>query len=416
MSQLASHCASPNDTGPQYQDTSRSRAPLEFIWMELTTQCNLECIHCYCDAGPTNIPKNPFSLREQRRVIDAAVALGCRQIQFIGGEPTLVKRLSTLIAYARARGMAVEVYTNALHLTADLLECFIAFDASIATSFYCDRPDIHDRITNSAGSHRRTAANIERILKAGVPLRVGIIAMKENKSRLAETERYLRSLGVSNLGVDNVRGIGRGRTTEREPTREDVGELCGHCGDGRIAVAADGTIYPCVMARQWPLASARQTALEDVLDLPALTAFRNEFSALFGNCAPGAQSEPPHDCTPICRPLQDAEPDPDRDRNRHDNPEAPHACNPDQKKIGPLPPLPPGPRPGPKPCFPETACYPDAPCSPKNPCWPDKPPCHPDKPSCRPIDDPGPCRPEVPPPPCTPRRAAAGPSANTDPN
>jgi sulfatase maturation enzyme AslB (radical SAM superfamily) len=27
--------------------------PLDFLWLELTNRCNLQCTHCYADSGPT---------------------------------------------------------------------------------------------------------------------------------------------------------------------------------------------------------------------------------------------------------------------------------------------------------------------------------------------------------------------------
>jgi MoaA/NifB/PqqE/SkfB family radical SAM enzyme len=316
---------------------------LEFLWIELTAQCNLECIHCYCDSSPRATTPSSLSISQRKRLIDSAADLGCRQIQFIGGEPTLSKDLVSLIEHAHSRGVAVEVFTNATHVSANFLECLSRHKVSIATSFYCDNAEIHDTITLSRGSHARTVTNIERMVRAGLDLRVGVIAMQENKHRLSQTKEFLRSLGVTHIGVDEVRGLGRAaRLSKSQP--DSMRELCGHCGDRRLAVTPDGIVYPCVMSRKWPLGSLLELELEDIVRTPSLHSFR-------------------HDLAETARRAHSA-----------------GMCVPDEAMT---------------PCWPgNPPCYPDSPCSPKNPCWPDNAPCSPDRP-------PG-CLPDHGPPPCTP--------------
>lgn len=77
---------------------------LEFLWLELTYRCNLSCVHCYSDSSPMVSIVNDLADRENIGILECAAELGCRRIQFIGGEPTLVQSLPDLIDLARARG------------------------------------------------------------------------------------------------------------------------------------------------------------------------------------------------------------------------------------------------------------------------------------------------------------------------
>jgi MoaA/NifB/PqqE/SkfB family radical SAM enzyme len=329
------------------REESHAAAPkLEFLWIELTAQCNLECIHCYCNSSPRATTPSSLSLLQRKLLIDSAAKLGCRQIQFIGGEPTLSKDLVSLVGHAHSRDVAVEVFTNATHISADFLQCLSKHKVSVATSFYCDDAEVHDKITMSRGSHSRTVANIQRIVQAGLDLRVGLIAMQQNNHRLTETRAFLCSLGVKHIGVDEVRGLGRAeRLSQNSKSEPDaIGELCGHCGDRRLAVTPDGVAYPCVMSRKWPLGSLLENDLDEIVRTPLLQSFRHALAKT----------------TRRAHPMD--------------------VCVPDEEIT---------------PCWPANPpCYPDSPCSPKNPCWPNNPPCSPDRP-------PG-CLPDHGPPPCTP--------------
>ncbi len=114
---------------------------LRFLWLEITVKCNLTCVHCYADSGPTAALHGTMKTSDWTKVIDEAADLGCRQLQFIGGEPTLHPELDRMIVHARARGFTfVEIFTNATRLSAGLISCFRENDAHVAASFYRTTP------------------------------------------------------------------------------------------------------------------------------------------------------------------------------------------------------------------------------------------------------------------------------------
>lgn len=170
---------------------------LSFLWLELTSRCNLRCIHCYAESGPTLGSDDVLATKDYESLIDEAASLGCRRLQFIGGEPTLHPDLPKLIAHARSRAYEfVEVFTNATHISDRLLDCFIDHDVAIANSFYSNDPAIHDAITKRPGSHAVTLRNLKRFLAAGLTVRAGIVSMEANAKGVVETAGFLRNLGM----------------------------------------------------------------------------------------------------------------------------------------------------------------------------------------------------------------------------
>lgn len=213
-----------------------------FVWLELTGFCQLECWHCYPDSSPAGT-HGSMSTGDWIRVIDEAVDLGVRQVQFIGGEPTLHPALPELIRHAVSRAVGVEVFSNLVHVTAELWAVFAQPGVSLATSYYSDDAQQHASITGRP-SYARTKANIAEALRRGIPLRAGVIDLGDGQ-RVEAARSELADLGVARIGYDRLRQVGRGLRDE------DVtaAQLCGRCGDGTAAIRPDGTVSPCVFAR-----------------------------------------------------------------------------------------------------------------------------------------------------------------------
>src|SRR6185369_3920546 len=183
---------------------------LDFVWLELTNRCNLQCVHCYAESGPTAGDKDLLSEQNYLDLIEQVYDLGCRKIQFIGGEPTLNRSLPVLIEAAYDRGFEfIEVFTNLTRLTDTLVEVFCRFHVAVATSFYSHNPRTHETITGQRGSFELTTRNMRKILDAGLTLRAGIIEMDQNREDLVETWTFLERMGIKNIGRDYLRAIGR---------------------------------------------------------------------------------------------------------------------------------------------------------------------------------------------------------------
>lgn len=147
------------DTSSSPQDAVREGPErVSFLWLEITGRCQLTCSHCYASSGPSGT-HGTMVLADWARVIDQAAHAGCRTVQFIGGEPTLHPALPDLIGRALAAGMAVEVFSNLVHVPAALWEMLTREGVSLACSYYSDDPDEHAAITGRASAHARTRAN-----------------------------------------------------------------------------------------------------------------------------------------------------------------------------------------------------------------------------------------------------------------
>jgi len=269
------------------QTTKTVAGGLNFLWAELTSRCNLRCVHCYGRFGETAAEKE-MTFPEWKGVLQAAYACGCRRMQFTGGEALLSPFLTGLIQEARGIGYdLIEVFTNATRIGEKEIHSFQENQVHLAVSVYGDRPEVHDSITGVPGSFRSTESSLKALRRAGVPFRIAVILMRRNRDRLDGMAEWMRQMGASNdFHPDPVRPAGRGANPELRaeplprPTRRPGGFYPGHplqaesglttCWKGKIAVTAQGDVLPCIFARDLGCGNLREHSLEEVISDPAL--------------------------------------------------------------------------------------------------------------------------------------------------
>jgi MoaA/NifB/PqqE/SkfB family radical SAM enzyme len=296
-------------------------AELSFLWLEITPKCNLECSHCYADSGPSRQLQGQMTLEDWEVVIRDAADLGCSQVQFIGGEPTLHPHLAHLIRYSSSCGYTfIEVFTNATVLNEQLLQTFKTHGVKLAISFYSDDPATHDAVTGRRGSFTRTVASIKRIVAQGLPVRAAIIEMDANKGHADRARILLNDLGVSDLKIDFQRGVGRGTHHIQSP--DPMTQLCGECSKGKLCITSSRKIYPCVFSRFAEVGDVDH-GVRNIVCSDRLLTFRanlNDYqtrrsAACNPTCSPCAPGTfivcPPHgggcqpssSCNPTCNPC-----------------------------------------------------------------------------------------------------------------
>jgi MoaA/NifB/PqqE/SkfB family radical SAM enzyme len=322
---------------------------LSFLWLEITAKCNLFCTHCYAGSGPQSDLYGNMAYDDWTRVLDQAGDLGCRRIQFIGGEPTMHPRLADLVLHARYRGFDfIEVFTNATRLGRKLLGCFQCFGVHVATSFYSGDPDVHEQVTQEPGSWQRTVSGIESVLTAGLPIRVGVIETERNVGHGPRAIEFLRTLGVQNARIDRERGVGRGKLEHGAGDAERYEELCGECWKGKLCVTSTGEVFPCVFARATRLGVVK-SGLMRILLASKLMEFRRTVRAAANRgrgCLPASCDPAPSTQKVVgqhCNPEATCNPDTcnpnDCNPNAPCNPDAcnPNICNPNPNSCFPRP-------------------------------------------------------------------------------
>lgn len=310
-------------SGPRARPPLEQAQPhetLEFIWLEVREDCNLRCRHCYCMSESRGTQGKRLEPEEWISVMEQAHALGCRDLQFIGGEPLLMRDAMFDLAF-RAREIGFEklaVFTSLSFLEERWIDHIVELGMNVACSIYSRRPEIHDLITTKKGSFERTITNVRRLKERGVQPRFALTAMKHNQDVVEETMELFKELGMEHPSFDIVRPSGRGNDAELLPdklvaqrsmrTRAEflqtdratfMRRLAGNsCWQGKVAVGSTGDVHPCIMHHDDPAGNVRQESLEEVI-LSGVRKFWDLSLDGIEICSDCEYRYACHDCRPI---------------------------------------------------------------------------------------------------------------------
>jgi hypothetical protein len=280
------------------------------VELELTQACQLACTHCLTRSHP-GAHHGAMTLEDWKSAVRQARGCGAETIQLIGGEPTVSPHWLELLDYILSfEGLSVQVYSNLYSVTARHWNVFSNPRVTLATSYYSDTAADHDAITTKPGSHAKTRANIITALELGIPLQVGIVRVLPGQ-RADEAATELAGLGVPEhlIKIDRARAVGRANPL---PADAPVSELCGRCGDGRLAILPSGDVAPCVLGRGLRSGNLLHgAALADILTGPAWKQHMRSIPRDAGRgCTPGDSSDCDPANTTACAPAYFAPPFP----------------------------------------------------------------------------------------------------------
>lgn len=82
-----------------FESENTSNKIIEYIHIELTCKCNLECKHCCMESSPKK--KTNLFLEDWKKVIDNIAYFNPKQLIFTGGEPLILDYFKDLVLYSR---------------------------------------------------------------------------------------------------------------------------------------------------------------------------------------------------------------------------------------------------------------------------------------------------------------------------
>lgn len=173
----------------------------------LTYRCNLSCRFCYagcqCKKRPDCAEMSTQQIKRILQIIkqDAEVP----SVSWTGGEPTLRTDLVELTAYATELGIRVNLITNGTNLTEELVSGLTAAGLrSAQVSLEGPNAEVHDRLTQLAGSFDRTIKGIELLKQSGLHVHTNTTVNRMNAPHLHELVAFVKGLGMKRLSMNMV--------------------------------------------------------------------------------------------------------------------------------------------------------------------------------------------------------------------
>lgn len=207
----------------------RDRVKLGVAVFELTDACNQACRFCYnYFKGDTNIctiapPDYRLARRTLKRLLGQA-EIG--SISFSGGEPMLMPKIHDLTLRARFAGANVNILTNGTLLTDNDIAIFNDIGiGKMQIPILADSANIHDSITQLAGSWERATLSARRVATTkGEWLIPVLILSRMNVERIEATMELYKELGASLVIVNrfNIGGLGKHHAAELNLSHEEL--------------------------------------------------------------------------------------------------------------------------------------------------------------------------------------------------
>ncbi|MEU4347130.1 radical SAM/SPASM domain-containing protein [Streptomyces sp. NPDC023838] len=193
-------------------DRCRFRPPTEgatVVW-EVTNYCNLACKHCLSDSSPQISRLNDLSTTRFLDAVREMVSSGVTEFYLTGGEPFAREDLVEIIAAIDPKVAEVYVNSNGYFITQETAHAL----RGTALRRITVSVDGHNResqalVRNKPTSFDRAIVAVERLLVAGVPVRVSHVVHPGNVEHVAAFCAEMALLGVEALVINSVFPAGR---------------------------------------------------------------------------------------------------------------------------------------------------------------------------------------------------------------
>ena len=162
-------------------------SPLLVGW-SLTDRCQFRCSYCgICGTGEHDLPTP--------RVVEVIAALrdmGCRRIQYTGGEPLLRDDIGDILTATRLAGISATISTNGMAVPKKLDDLV----GVAAVNISLDGPEpVHDAVRGK-GAFAGVTRAIDAAKKAGIPIRFAAVLHKGNLEHVEFLVEFAASHGT----------------------------------------------------------------------------------------------------------------------------------------------------------------------------------------------------------------------------
>jgi radical SAM protein with 4Fe4S-binding SPASM domain len=265
-----------------HKKSNPNRIPLNG-GIELTSRCNLRCVHCYINtpASAKEIQKRELSTKEVYNLIDQITDEGCLWLLLTGGEPLLRPDFLDIYSYAKRKGMIITLFTNGTTITPSIAKHLSEQPPFVVEiTLYGHTQQTYERVTRVPGSYEKCVQGIELLLDHDVRFKLKTMVMTLNAHEVWDMKKYAEQIGVDfsfdavlNMRVDGGSAPGNFRLSPQEVVNFDLADkkrmkewielrvpLVGQdrepyylyeCGAGLSSFHIDsfGQLSVCVMAR-----------------------------------------------------------------------------------------------------------------------------------------------------------------------
>ena len=194
---------------------------------ELTHRCPLQCPYCSNPIALERV-KGEMTTAEWLRAIGEAAELGCMQVHFSGGEPTVRRDLEELVAGATEAGLYTNLITSGVLLDAERIGKLVEAGLEhVQLSFQDSEQAGADLVGAYEGGHEKKLEVAGLVRAAGLPLTANFVVQRRNCEHLDAMLELAVAISAHRVEIANVQYYGwalRNRS-QLMPTREQLDRM-----------------------------------------------------------------------------------------------------------------------------------------------------------------------------------------------
>lgn len=169
---------------------------MKLISWNITKECDLNCRHCYRDAGKR--AEGELTTKEARDLLREIKKAGFNMVIFSGGEPLLRSDIYELISYANNLGLVSSLGTNGLLLNPEVAKKLKNLKLSSAgISIDSPSPVYHDTLRKSCGSWQKAIEAAGNCRAAGLVFQIHTTLTRENYLDIPRLVKLSAGLGAA---------------------------------------------------------------------------------------------------------------------------------------------------------------------------------------------------------------------------
>ena len=199
-------------------------APFLVVW-NFTYKCNLNCKHCYSDAG--GLSRQELSTSEAMKVVDQIADFGVTSLAFSGGEPLMRTDFFEVATRAVESGLYVSLATNGTLLNKERVRILKKIGLNyVEVSLDGANSKTHDAFRGKTGSFDQALKGLENCVKEDICTCLAVTATKNNLAEIPSVLDLAEKMGIERFTLFNFVPTGRGKDMlELDPSPEEREEV-----------------------------------------------------------------------------------------------------------------------------------------------------------------------------------------------
>lgn len=191
---------------------------LRFLYIYLTDECNLHCIHCWQSAPLVGRGKySSLKFNDCKNFLDDAIGMGLKNITFSGGEPLLNQEFHKFAEYFYNNHIYMAMETNGILISdREILNTIKNYKIFCAISLDGVNPETHNKHRGSVDAFQRTVLSINKLEQEKIKYQLIMAISKFNYHELIPLLDWIKvRYKYCNIKINITSSVGRAEKMNR---------------------------------------------------------------------------------------------------------------------------------------------------------------------------------------------------------